>query len=182
MSYNVAQLLQESIGATRRLEIDGSLYDIDESNPGPVQVQGKVRFLRTARGILATGSAHLGLAQACRRCLELTEREVSFEFEEEFVPSIDIHTGLQLPTAGERSPELVISQQHILDLTEVLRQYAALAASDLVLCRPDCKGLCPRCGRNLNLGPCDCENVEIDPRLAVLGELLKPPGHRAEAD
>lgn len=39
------------------------------------------------------------------------------------------------------------------------------------LCRPDCKGLCPHCGANLNDGPCDCENTEIDPRWAALAQL-----------
>jgi len=182
MLYNVAQLLKESIGASRQFEIDGLLYDIDESNPGGTQVRGSVRLLRTMRGILATGQAHLGLKQACRRCLELVETLACFQFEEEYLSSVDVETDVQLAAANEDFPELVIDERHILDLTEVLRQYAVMAACESRLCRPDCKGLCPNCGSNLNLGPCCCSSVRIDPRFAVLAELLKPLEHLEEAD
>jgi len=41
------------------------------------------------------------------------------------------------------------------------------------LCSEDCKGICSKCGKNLNEGKCDCPDREIDPRLAVLADLLK---------
>ena len=41
------------------------------------------------------------------------------------------------------------------------------------LCRPDCRGLCPHCGCDLNIEQCDCKDEQLDPRLAVLGDLLK---------
>ena len=176
MLYNVAQLLKESIGTSRQFEIDGSLRDIDESNPGATGVQGRVNLQRTARGILAAGSARLRLAQACRRCLELTETQVCFEFQEEFIPSADVRTGDRLPRTDDHASELVIDQHQVLDLTEVLRQHTILAASDWTLCRPDCKGLCPNCGQNLNFGHCQCQSVGIDPRLAALAKLLEAPG------
>jgi len=176
MLYNVAQLLRESIGTSRQFEIDGSLRDIDESNPGVTGVRGRVNLQRTARGILAAGSARLRLVQACRRCLELTETEVCFEFEEEFIPSADVRIGDRLPRTDDHASELVIDQHQVLDLTEVLRQHTILAASDWTLCRPDCKGLCPNCGQNLNFGRCQCQSVGIDPRLAALAKLLEAPG------
>jgi len=176
MLYNVAQLLRESIGTSRQFGIDGSLRDIDERNPGATGVRGRVNLQRTPRGILAAGSARLRLVQACRRCLELTETEVRFEFEEEFVPSSNIRTGDRLPRTDEHASELVIDQHHLLDLTEVLRQHTILAASDWTLCRSDCKGLCPNCGENLNFGHCHCQSIGIDPRLAPLAELLELPG------
>ena len=45
-------------------------------------------------------------------------------------------------------------------------------SDEIVLCSEDCKGLCPRCGADLNLGPCSCKK-EVDPRLAVLAKLLE---------
>jgi uncharacterized protein len=42
-----------------------------------------------------------------------------------------------------------------------------------LLCKDDCRGLCPDCGKNLNTGDCNCTKTEIDPRLAALAELLK---------
>jgi uncharacterized protein len=171
MLYNVAQLFKEGIGASRQRELTGELVQIDENNPGPIAVAGTVLLVRTPRGILATGQVHLRLVQTCRRCLETTEAEVEIAFEEEFVPSIDFETGAKLPV-NEDEPELIIDEHHILDLTEVLRQYAVMSASDAVLCRPDCRGLCPQCGQNLNLGPCACATTHVDPRLASLAQLL----------
>lgn len=172
MFHNVAQLLKEGIGATRQIQISGDLLDIDEYNMGPTHVEGQALFLRTETGILVTAHVCVNLVQVCRRCLELTRREICFDLEEEFVPSIDIRTGLRLPIADKDSPELVIDEHHILDLTEVLRQHVVINGVGFGLCREDCKGLCPQCGHNLNLGPCRCMSSDIDPRLAILGQLL----------
>ncbi|KMO85772.1 hypothetical protein AB840_11640 [Megasphaera cerevisiae DSM 20462] len=61
-----------------------------------------------------------------------------------------------------------------IDLTETIRETLILSEPMRVLCRMDCKGLCPQCGTNLNEGPCSCPTDRIDPRFAVLGDLLKP--------
>ena len=172
MRYNVAQLLKEGVGATRTYAIEGDLYDIDPLNPGPASVTGEVVLLRIATGILARGAAQMRLTHECRRCLDAVTERMDIEFEEEFVPSMDIETGVRLPPIGE-SPELVIDERHILDLGELLRQYAVLVQVDGSLCRPDCAGLCSICGSNLNYGSCDCDSERIDPRLEVLTKLLE---------
>jgi uncharacterized protein len=172
MLYNVAQLLKESIGASRKLAIEGDLYNLDENNPGPVRVTGALTLIRIEHGILACGSASLTLAASCRRCLELVGVDVEFEFEEEYVPSIDVISGVQLPRTEDDSPELLIDDHHILDLTEVVRQYVVTEGASAALCRVDCRGLCPQCGQNLNLGECACDRSTIDPRLEILGQLL----------
>jgi uncharacterized protein len=177
MLYNVAQLLKEGIGAVRQYELLGELHDVDENNPGPVRVEGHVRLLRTVRGILITGQAHAKAAQICRRCLESAQVEFDFEIEEEFVPSIDVETGVHLTLTEEDSEELVIDEHHILDLTEVLRQYVVINGTGSGLCRPDCKGLCPMCGQNLNQGLCGCDTARRDPRLASLAQLLGSQDH-----
>ena len=171
MLYNVAQLLKESVGASRKLTIDGELHDLDDLNPGPVPVCGELTLIRTEDGILATGVAEAVVTEECRRCLEPVQSAVKVEFEEEYVPSIDIETGAPLPT-DETAPELVISERHILDLSEVMRQYLTMEATSTALCREDCKGICPQCGKNLNLGPCDCTVEDVDPRLEILKQLL----------
>lgn len=175
MRYNVAQLLKERAGGSRRHSISGVLHDVDENNPGPTHVDGDVTLIRTLKGILARGSAHLNLVQACSRCLDLIESAVCFEFSEEFLPSIDVDTGASLPTVDADSPDLVIDEHHTLDLTEVLRQYVVVAGACTRPCRSDCKGLCPVCGADLNAGPCGCDVSRSDPRLAVLAKLLHSP-------
>ena len=57
------------------------------------------------------------------------------------------------------------------DLDEIVRTVFVLNLDSQLLCSPDCKGLCCRCGKNLNGGPCDCKK-ELDPRFAALQQLL----------
>ena len=68
-------------------------------------------------------------------------------------------------------PELFVLQDDGIDLDEVLSTLFVLDMETKFLCREDCKGLCPSCGKNLNLGPCACRK-SIDPRFAVLEQLL----------
>ena len=66
----------------------------------------------------------------------------------------------------------LLQEGDMADLDEILTTAFVLNMDSKLLCRPDCKGICPRCGKNLNEGACSCR-PEIDPRLAVLGQLLK---------
>jgi len=78
-----------------------------------------------------------------------------------------------LPTEGIEEA-LLIDEKHMLDLTEVVRQYLILYREQYPLCDEACAGLCPVCGKNLNEGPCGCQDAPQDPRWAALRELLKP--------
>ena len=71
----------------------------------------------------------------------------------------------------EENPELFLLDGDEIDLDEILSTCFILDMETKFLCREDCKGLCSRCGKNLNLGPCGCRK-EIDPRFAVLEQLL----------
>ena len=68
-------------------------------------------------------------------------------------------------------PELFVLQDDGIDLDEVLSTLFILDMETKFLCKYDCKGLCPTCGKNLNLGPCSCRKT-LDPRFAVLEQLL----------
>ncbi len=59
----------------------------------------------------------------------------------------------------------------VIDITEDVRQVVQLAVPLKLVCRDDCKGLCPRCGKNLNDGPCSCKDTEMDPRWDRLREM-----------
>ena len=72
---------------------------------------------------------------------------------------------------SEEFPELFVLDGNEIDLDEILATCFILDMESKFLCREDCKGLCSRCGRNLNLGPCGC-GKQIDPRFAVLEQLL----------
>ena len=72
---------------------------------------------------------------------------------------------------SEDNPELFVLEGTELDLQELLSTCLILDMETKFLCRVDCKGLCPQCGKNLNRGPCSCRK-KIDPRFAVLEQLL----------
>lgn len=169
MDMNVSQLLRESTGSTRDYEIDGFINILGESrqeNP----VKGKCNLLRTPGSILVQCAVKTEVELSCNRCLGLFRQPLNVKFTEEFFPTIDIDSGGLLPLP-EESSSFTIDDQHTLDLTDAVRQYALLAIPMKPLCKKDCAGLCPTCGKNLNLGKCDCPNDDIDPRWSKLANL-----------
>jgi len=128
---------------------------------------GQIEMVRTADGILVTGELTTAVELQCDRCLEPFIQKVEFRIEEEFQPAIEMGTGAQLPYDEDTR----IDEHHILDLTELIRQSIFLTLPMHPICRPDCLGLCEWCGKNLNEGPCGCQEPKADPRLEILKKL-----------
>ena len=169
MRYNVAQLLREPIGATRRRSIGGELALAAEGVQAVGPLTGAVRLLRTDAGVFVKGSAQIAVMVECSRCLRPLMLVLKIDLEEEFRASGPFATDHRDSQEAE-DPALLISDQHELDLQEVLRQQLLLAVPMRPACRPDCAGLCPHCGQNLNDGPCECSE-EPDPRWSALQAL-----------
>ncbi|HEX77089.1 MAG TPA: DUF177 domain-containing protein [Dehalococcoidia bacterium] len=167
MQFNVSQQLKEPIGSTRSYPVDQmvSIPDL-----GTQAVRGRVKMLRTDRGLLVQAELNLTMETACSRCLSPCSLPIQLRIEEVFSPSVDIHSGAPLPPPEEPGA-FTIDENHTLDLTEATRQYALLALPMKPLCRSECAGLCPQCGHNLNLGPCGCSPRPRDPRWALLEKL-----------
>lgn len=168
MRFNVAQLLKEATGSSRRYEIREGIEDLDPELVIREPLVGQIEMVRTADGILVRGKLTTAAELQCDRCLEPLIQKVEFEIEEEFRPAIDMSTGAQLPCDEQ---ETRIDERHILDLTELMRQSIFLALPMHPVCQIDCLGLCDRCGQNLNEGPCDCKESMVDPRLEILKKL-----------
>ena len=169
MQINVSQLLKEPIGSSRNYEVS-EVVDVTGDGSGSM-VQGEVRLLRTHRGILVKGELHAEVELACSRCLSLFNCPVMINFEDEYIPTIDVVSGAPLPSP-EDSGSFIIDEHHVIDLTEAIRQYTLLALPMKPLCREDCAGLCKECGQNLNQGPCDCPPQAIDWRWYELSKSL----------
>lgn len=170
LQFNVAQLLKEPSGATRHYQIDDDITELGTEFVS--SLKGAVKFTRTADGVLVTGHLSTSAVLTCRRCLEDFISPVEIDLEEEFRAGYDVFTGIKLPAREDDEAETMIDEHHTLDLSEVLRQDLLLALTPFPLCREDCAGLCPHCGKNLNEGPCDCAADSLDPRWAALQELL----------
>lgn len=168
LQFHAAQILREPVGTTREVSFATKSLVLE---PGHVvaNVRGEARFMRTNRGILASVAAGMKETLSCARCLVDVPVEVACRFEEEFLPVIDVATGM--PISFEDEPDAFrIDEHHVLDFAEALRQYALMVEPMAPVCRSSCAGLCPRCGQNRNERSCDCEQP-TDPRWAALAAL-----------
>ena len=146
------------------LELDLSDLEFSGRKPvtGPVQVEGTVRNRADVLSLELT--ARTTLDARCDRCgRELTlEKEVPYQ------------CYLAAERQSEDSDDIVLLEDGQVDVEDLARTAFILDMDTKTLCSEDCKGLCPRCGKNLNDGPCGCE-PERDPRWAALARLLEDP-------
>ena len=171
MRFNVAQLLKEPVGSTRRYHLAEDIQDLDGEVKLTHSIEGAIRLIHTTEGVLVSGQLHTEAELTCSRCLESFSTAIDFALEEEFRPTIDISTGAKLPSVDGEDEATLIDDQHVVDLHEVIRQDILLALPSHPLCKPDCAGLCSQCGQNLNEGTCTCEQPLGDPRWEALRAL-----------
>lgn len=128
-------------------------------------LNGEIHFTRVSHGILAQGVLAAEVKTECTRCLE--------HF---YVPiSIELEDTISLPGA-DLTPErpVRVSEDGWADLTPLVREYAWIELPVSPVCSPTCKGICPHCGGNVNLGECVCEEEPpIDPRWEALRILVE---------
>lgn len=168
MDMNVSQLLRENIGSTRDYDIDEIIDITGEGQKN--RVQGSCNLLRTQRSVLVKCNLNTEVELTCNRCLGKFKQPLKIKFTEEFFPTLDVQSGVAMPPP-EEAGSFTIDERHTLDLSEAVRQYALLAIPMQALCRKDCAGLCPKCGKNLNQGKCGCSIDETDPRWSKLADL-----------
>ena len=136
----------------------GGSYPVQE----PVRAEGSVRNVAGVLVLQATVSTTLHAT--CDRCAAEFLREVSYP--------VEAVLSRELEDEDAADEWTFLLDNDSADLDEILTTAFVLNMDSKLLCKPDCKGLCFRCGKNLNEGDCDCR-PETDPRLAVLGQLLK---------
>lgn len=175
LQFNVAGLLKGPVGETRLYDFRvpvSQLDQLDESFDVTGPLIGVVRFMKTTDTVFAELQGELDVRLDCARCLLPFDGNIEVDSEEEFRPTIDISSGRVMFDAAD-DKALVIDDQHILDLSEILRQAIILALPVTPLCQHDCAGLCPICGINRNEEQCSCENTDVDPRWEALSTLIK---------
>jgi uncharacterized protein len=174
--YSVASLLKAAPGATETHPISVERLNVAEGIDLAAPITGEVKLSRTGRSVLVRADFSTAIAGYCGRCLRSVVTPVEVQIEEEALPSLDIDTGLPVDIAAEPDA-LRLNDHHELDLEQPIREAISLAEPIAVLCRPDCRGLCPECGLDMNDNPSHAHaDDDVDPRLAALA------GWRAEAD
>lgn len=168
LRLNVGFLLKEGAGYSRDISFDNpSSFKIEEVTIS--HMQGSLRLSRTAQGVLAQGILEVAVEVECVRCLTLFDLPFAIEFSDAFFPA----SSPEAQTAEDAVH--LIDEGDFIDLAPIVREEAILSIPIQTLHSPDCKGLCPECGHDLNTGPCSCVTDNIDPRFAILRTLLDKP-------
>ena len=136
----------------------GESYPVSE----PVLAEGMVR--NTAGVLVMTGSIHTTIHGVCDRCAADFDRFVEFP--------LDVVLVTELSNEENEDEWVFPLEGDSADLEDIVRTVFVLNLDSKLLCKDDCKGLCCRCGKNLNDGPCNCQK-ELDPRFAALKQLLE---------
>lgn len=128
----------------------------------PLEAHGRVT---NSAGLLElSGTLRANMRCVCDRCGKSFLREKHLE----------VRVPLAADVEDEGEGDVFPLDGNGIDVTEVFQTCFILDAESKTLCRPDCKGLCPTCGKDLNEGPCGC-GKQTDPRFAVLEQLLDKP-------
>ena len=145
---------------------DTSSFLYGVSFPSPMKVKGEIT--NTAGYMRITLSASVDYSSSCARCLAPVSGDFSLSLEKTVAPR-SILVGLD----EDKLDDYAIIEDGFLDIDEQLLAQLEMEFPIRFLCREDCRGLCQRCGKNLNDGKCDCPEKEIDPRMAPLQKLLE---------
>jgi uncharacterized protein len=161
LRLNVGFLIKSPIGTCRDFN-----FDYDEMHLGEDLTvdgfTGTARFDRTPQGLLLQGEFKAAADLECVRCLDMFSQHMKWSFTDlyAFDKNNVTESGLLVPENGQ------------IDLEPLLREYALLEIPISPVCKPDCRGLCPVCGENLNKIDCG-HHPEPDSSFAALKNLLK---------
>ena len=162
MRLNLRTIIHEP-GASLPFAFQMDLSDLDfyGARPvaEPVEVTGTARNMADA--LVLEGEAVTTLDLVCDRCLKPFRREMRVPVEALMAETLE----------DEENDDIILLENGEVDLDEVFTTALVLGMDSKHLCAEDCKGLCGKCGANLNDGPCGCK-PDVDPRLAALAQLL----------
>ena len=152
------------------------VYQPDDLNPvdervklsGPATVKGKVRL--SGNEVFVNGHVDTRAQVECDRCLKPIELPVNADFELEYITGSEYESSAAAALT-EAEMSVSVFDGDAIDVDEIVKEQILLAVPTRMLCREDCKGICPQCGTDRNAGECACVTNEIDPRWAALKNL-----------
>ena len=145
----------------------------DMRQSGPLRSSGRATLIEEhhGRGIIqdirVQGELATSVEMACARCLETVSREVARMFELLFRPR-GVDAGRDEISITQAEAEIGYYVGEGVELKDILREQILLEVPIKVVCREECKGLCPRCGQNLNESACHCPETLAGPRWEAL--------------
>ena len=173
MVYNMSELFAAD-GTATEMEVrpEFKTFDLEELSY-PLSGDNVMKLYLTHTGgrrVRVRGEGKVRLIMPCDRCMKDVPVDVPVDFEREIDANV---------TEQERIDDLD-EQPYIdgytLDLDGLVRNELILNLPMKVLCKKNCKGICPKCGQDLNEGECGCDKVGLDPRMAVILDLFQGRG------
>ncbi len=175
MELDLGPLLR---GEVTRMTFDFSVEAPDipaVSFPKPVSVSGEVTDQGGYKRLRL--NAELPYRAQCARCLADVEGVYSLDFER----TVALRQNLTEEQLEDAELEYVIPENGKIDVDGEIRDEIVMCFPSRFLCTPDCPGLCPKCGRPIRSGSCNCASQDrIDPRMAVLAQLLEDDSGNGE--
>ena len=164
LSFDIRSLESHAVVVDEDLSATDSIWEEEDPKPdGAVHVTGRLSAAGPGR-FYWHGHIEGDVTLECSRCLAEAHAHVVDEAHLIFAEPGDEDT--DDPDVYELDPQALD-----LDLRPAIREQWSLAAPSFALCREDCKGMCPRCGADLNAGTHDCNHREADPRWDTLRKL-----------
>ena len=159
------RLLEFDYDLTLETSEDTGSYLLGVGFPSPMKVSGQIT--NTAGYMRMTLTTSVEYVAQCARCLSPVSGVFSLDLEKTVAPR-----NLLGDLDEDKLDEFAIIEDGFLDMDEQLLEQLEMEFPMRFLCHEDCKGLCPKCGKNLNEGECNCDHTEIDPRMEPLRKLL----------
>ncbi|WP_293555338.1 DUF177 domain-containing protein [Phascolarctobacterium sp.] len=165
IKINVAEIKKRLVGEkTLAYELSPAELEIE---PYVMAIEGTVHLEGSMSNVgdvlLLQAKMQAKVQRTCGRCLKDFTGVTEAEVVEKFYPA----------SAEHIENDAFVYDSDVIDITAPLREGLLLAEPMQALCKPDCRGLCPVCGADLNDGDCGCDRFTVDPRLAALKQFIK---------
>jgi uncharacterized protein len=161
LQFDLSPLIGARPGERLSFSLDEGPHRLDDVRAACLR--GRMQFTRIQGGILVEAPLETQVEVECVRCLESFRYPIAFEVEE------------VIGLAGRSQTDVTyyLTEEGWFDACPLVREQIWVTLPMKPLCRPECRGLCPECGANLNLESCHCREERVDPRLAALAEFLR---------
>lgn len=167
MKVNIGRI-REIIGGVVNFEgyekLDLSFPEIDFNFTAPVEIKGTVT--NTGGDFLVQADIFFNYSVSCGRCLENFHGKQKTELKEQFIPGF----------FSAKDDSAIGFTGDYIDIKDQIQEQVLLALPMNYICRPDCRGLCPVCGQNLNIKACLCQEHFVNPQFEKLKTLLSTEG------
>ncbi len=144
-----------------KFNFDMSDVCVNTAKPFVSDVAVELKLKSFESFVLFSAKVSYDFSYPCDRCAEVFDTHYECEFEHKVVNELN-----------DEDKEYILADNFNISPEDIIKEDILLSLPSKILCKSDCKGLCPQCGTNLNNSKCDCKSTYIDPRLEVLKQLL----------